>query len=84
MAEVILELGGDTVTNGNDAQVCDVHADRGELILDESLQNHEAAVQEARANRRSAHNIGRHTVVKKYDEVDPIEAAATEVVLSLT
>lgn len=61
--------------------MADIAADRVELIYDESAQSHSALMHDTRANEQSAHNVLRHSAVRKYDEVDPLEAAAAEMIL---
>lgn len=59
----------------------DISGDSAELILVEGLQSHQAGMAEARANAESAHSIVRHSGARKFNQEDPIEAAATEMIL---
>lgn len=51
-------------------------------ILNEALQSHSDLMHDTRGNIQSAHNILRHSGVRKYNEVDPIESAAVEMILT--
>lgn len=66
---------------GEEKMAADLSDARAELIYDESAQSHSALQHDTRGNEQSAHNVLRHSGVKKYNEVDPIEAAATEMIL---
>lgn len=59
----------------------DLDNDRAELIFDESAASHSALMHDLRGNEQSAQNVLRHSIVRKYDEVDPLEAAAAEMIL---
>ena len=61
--------------------MADLADDQLELLLGESAGSHSALMHDTRGNEQSAHNILRHSGVRKYDQVDPIEAAATEMIL---
>lgn len=61
--------------------MADLSNDRAELIYDESAQSHASLMHDTRGNEQSAHNVLRHSAVRKYDEVDPLEAAAAEMIL---
>ena len=61
--------------------MADLSDDRTDLILSESYQNHSSLMHGTRANEQSAHNIARHSSVRKFDQVDPVEAAAVEVII---
>lgn len=61
----------------------DLADDRTDMILSESLQNHVGLMHEARANISNSSNVGRHASIRKFDEIGPMEAAATEVILRL-
>ena len=61
----------------------DLEDDRANLVLSESLQNHSSLMHGTRANEQSAHNIGRHSSIRKFDKEDAIEAAAVETILRI-
>ena len=66
MAELAVDIDDDCVGN----------------ILTEALQSHSDLMHGTRSNIQSAHNILRHSGVKKYNVVDPIESAAVEMILT--
>jgi len=49
--------------------------------LDSMAETHEALMAESRANGQAAHNVVRLSGARKFIEVDPLEAAAAEVIL---
>ena len=51
------------------------------LGLEESMLAHTALMHESRANAQSAHSIVRHAGARKFNQEDPIEAAAAEMIL---
>ena len=51
-----------------------------ESVLTESVEAHDLLMAETAANGQHVHNIARHVGVKQYSQVDPLEAAAAEVV----
>lgn len=59
-------------------------SNRTQLILDETLQNHASQMHESRANEQNVHNLARLSGQRKYDKEDPIEAANTDLILSLS
>ena len=61
----------------------DLSDDRAELIYDEGAQSHADLMHDTRGNIQSAFNILRHSGVRKYDKLDPIEAASTEAILNI-
>lgn len=61
----------------------DLSDDAAELLYEDSLRSHASLMHDTRGNEQSAHTVLRHTGVKKYDEVGPIEAAASEVILTI-
>jgi len=65
------------------SSMSDLANDRTDMILSESLQNHVGLMHETRANITNSSNIGRHSAIKKLDEIGPIEAASAEVILTL-
>ena len=69
-------------TIGESTMSIDVSDDCCENALQESLYSHSDLMHDTRANVQSAHNILRHSGVQKYNEVDPIEAAAVEMILT--
>ena len=67
---------------GESNMAIDVSDDCCENTLQESLYSHSDLMHDTRANVQSAHNILRHSGVRKYNEEDPIEAAAVEMILT--
>ena len=59
----------------------DLSDDCLELLLDEQMGAYDALMHEASANAASAHSIVRHSAARKFNQEDPIEAAATEMIL---
>ena len=70
--------GDDEMSNAPDA---DLSNDSLELLLEQDMGAHDALMQEAGGNIQSAHNIVRHSGARKYNQEDPIEAAAAEKIL---
>lgn len=60
-----------------------VDAGASEMVFQASMESHSALMHDTRANEQNAQNIGRNSVNRKYDQVDPIEAAAVEMILGL-
>jgi hypothetical protein len=58
----------------------DVPDDVFGLVMKEDMEAHGNLMTETVANGQHVHNIARHVGVKHYNEVGPIEAAASEVV----
>lgn len=54
------------------------------LVLEEDLQAHSARMHETVSNAESAHSIVRHAAAGKFADVDPIEAASAEMILTKT
>ena len=77
MSEITLE--GESVMA---ELVADLDIDCAENILNESMQSHSDLMHDTRANIQSAHNVLRHSGVRKYNEEDPIETAAVEMILT--
>ena len=63
------------------ASGADISEDTLEMLLEEQLQSHDALMGESRGNAISAHSIVRHSAARKFNQEDPIEAAATEMIL---
>ena len=59
----------------------DLSDDCLELLLDEQMGGYDALLHESIANGSSAHNIVRHSGARKFNQEDPIEAAAVEMIL---
>ena len=59
----------------------DITSDCMGTILEELLQAHNALMTETRGNAQSAHSIIRHSGARKFNQEDPIEAAAAEMIL---
>lgn len=62
--------------------MADISKECCENILHEALRSHSDLMHDTRGNVQSAHNILRHSGVRKYNEEDPIEAAAVEMILT--
>lgn len=62
----------------------DVHDDIFQVVMAESMEVHDALLSETSANGSHVHNVTRHFAAQKFNEVDPLEAAAAEVVLRIT
>jgi hypothetical protein len=60
----------------------DVPDDIFQNVMNEGMESHDILLGETVANIQNVHNVARVTGVRKYNEVDPIESAAVEVVLS--
>lgn len=59
----------------------DLDVDIAEQLLEEGAASHTALMTEARGNAESAHSIVRHSAARKFNQEDPIEAAAAEMIL---
>lgn len=55
-----------------------------QMVFQSSMESHAALMHDSRANEQNAHSIARHSAVRKFDQVDPIEAAAVEMILGLS
>ena len=62
-------------------ETIDISTDCCQLTLEESLQTHSALMAETKGNAGSAHSIIRHSAARKFNQEDPIEAAAVEMIL---
>lgn len=62
-------------------KMADVADDCTELLLEQALGKGNVLLQETLANGSSAHSIVRHSAARKFNQEDPIEAAATEMIL---
>lgn len=60
---------------------CDISTDVAEMQLEEATGAHTALMTESRGNAMSAHSIVRHSAARKFNQEDPIEAAAAEMIL---
>ena len=63
--------------------MADLLDDQTAMLLGEGAGSHQSLMHDTRGNEQSAHNVLKHTVVKKFDEVGPIEAAAAEVIMKI-
>lgn len=61
---------------------CDVTNDICVSVLEEGAQSHQALMGESRANALNAHSVVRHSAARKFNQEDPIEAAAAEMILT--
>ena len=59
----------------------DLSNDSLEMLLEQDMGAHDTMMQEHRGNSESAHSIVRHSAARKFNQEDPIEAAATEMIL---
>ena len=77
MASEVTITGGNSVTTttGNISDDC------VEMVLEEYVQAHGHVVIETTANGESAHSLVRHSAGRKFNQEDPIEAAAAERIL---
>lgn len=66
---------------GAKKMAADLSDDSLELLLDEQAGAHDALMGESRGNAASAHSIVRHSAARKFNQEDPIEAAAAEMIL---
>jgi len=53
-----------------------------EMLVMESFQAHQHIMNESKGNVQSSNNLLRHVAVKKFDQVDSIESASVEKVLT--
>lgn len=63
------------------ANAGDLSDDSLELLLTEQMSSFDALQHEAAANAQSSHSIVRHSGARKFNQEDPIEAAAAEMIL---
>ena len=76
-AEIPIDSTGD-----NDmANTGDISNDAMELVLTESVQSMDVLMQETLANGEGAASVIRYSGARKYNQEDPIEAAASEKIL---
>ena len=64
-----------------DCGCCDIACDMTSMILEEQAKMHDALMAESRGNASGSHSILRYAASRKYNETDPMEAAAAEMVL---
>jgi len=69
--------------DATDTSAVDVPDDIAQSIFEEDMQAHGNLMTETVANGQHVHNLARNVGVKKYHQVDPIEAATAEVVLRI-
>lgn len=62
----------------------DLSDDCLELLLDEQMGAFDSLMHEVTANASSANSIVRHSGARKFNQEDPIEAAAAEMILQKT
>jgi len=67
----------DTATDGGD-----LSPDVATHILEESMASHSSLMAETRGNTQGSNSIIRFSGARKYNQEDPIEAAATEMILN--
>lgn len=68
------------LTIGDEAMVVDVPDDVFGLVMKEDMEVHSVHMAETAGNVGTVHNIARQVGVKQYHQVDPLEAAAAEVI----
>lgn len=74
-----VDLGEDSMSGNNpDA---DLSNDSLELLLGESAGAFDSLFQESGGNIQGSHSIVRFSGARKFNQEDPIEAAATEMIL---
>ena len=59
----------------------DMDVDIAEQALEEGALAHTALMTESRGNAQSSHSLVRHAGARKFNQEDPIEAAAVEMIL---
>ena len=59
----------------------DLSNDTLEMLLDEEMGAFDSLMQETIGNAQGAHSIVRYSGARKFNQEDPIEAAATEMIL---
>lgn len=74
--------GDDEMANGTGE--ADLSYDVSQLVLEGSMEAHTEQMHEARGNASSSDNIVRHSAARKFNQEDPIEAAAAEMILDLS
>jgi len=78
--DTFVDQGEDQMSTGNTPDA-DLSNDSLELLLEQDMGTHDALMAESRGNALSAHSIVRHSAARKFNQEDPIEAAATEMIL---
>ena len=76
----VLTPGGQPMADKTDL-VGDLDVDIAQQTLEEGALAHTALMTEVRGNAQSAHSIVRHSAARKFNQEDPIEAAAAEMIL---
>ena len=79
-----LTPGDDTMANGataSNAPDGDLSNDTLELLLDAQFEAFDNLMVESAGNVGGAHSIVRYSGARKFNQEDPIEAAATEMIL---
>lgn len=71
------------VESPDDEMLVDVPDDVFGVIEKEDMEVHGHLMAETAANIQHVHNIARNVGVKQYAQVDPLEAAASEVILRI-
>lgn len=74
----------DSVPTKEEGTMAMVDTGSAEMVFQSSMESHAALMHDTRANEQNAHSIARHSAVRKFDQVDPIEAAAVEMILGLS
>lgn len=62
----------------------DIDEDCLQLLLDEQQGAFDALMHESTGNVKTANNVVRLSAARKFNQEDPIEAAATEMILQKT
>lgn len=76
-----IEVEFGSAEEGNTMEKVDVAPDLFQSIMQESMSLHDVSMSGTVSNIQHVHNIARNVGVKKMHEVDPLEAAAAELVL---
>ncbi len=74
---------GDPPVGDKTMAAADLLDDQTAMLLGEGAGSHQSLMHDTRGNEQSAMNVLRHTVVKQFDEVGPVEAAASEVIMRI-
>ena len=69
---------------GGGSMPTDITNDICEQLLEDQASMFDILTSEAHGNAQSAHNVVRHAAARKFNQEDPIEAAAVEMILKKT
>lgn len=68
-------------TEVNEDTCCDISMDAATQLIEEGVAAHQAIMLEAKGDWASAASLTRHAGARKFNQEDPIEAAAAEKIL---